>query len=701
MLSKNRMKRKSLHFNINLAILLACVIMALILGAIFFPFERVRHQNRLEDIRILMTAVYRQKKEDLANEIFAHQLLGLKNSLETMKSVNGIAMLSAFDLDGRVIVSTGLTAQSPLAFEQRKALEHEPLFAVSQVGHGSYATYTTLIQVVGEPIGYLKIYYDLGPMEKESLFALAIFFALLLLTLCTTAGLLNFMLRRTVIEPALKLRDAITRLRGGRLGEQVALDKQDEIGEIAQAFNEMSTRLASQHEELVQAIEAKGSYAARLEESNRALEDLNSRLEEMVEGRTIELSRSYDKLRKEINERLQAERDKKELQERLSRSQKMEALGLLAGGVAHDLNNVLSGIVSYPDLLLMDLPADHPMVRPIQTIRASGQKAAAIVQDLLTLARRGVTHPVVLNLNGDIIADYLSSPEFDKLKTYHANVTVEARLSPDLMNITGSIVHLRKTVMNLISNAAEAQPDGGAVIISTRNQYIDQPLKGYETIAEGDYAVLEVRDQGTGIALEDLNRIFEPFYTKKVMGRSGTGLGMAVVWGTVQDHHGYIQVDSTPGQGTVFSLYFPVTREARQGTTPTPVLADYFGSGEKVLVIDDIKEQREIASAILTRLNYRVASADSGQAAIDYVRQHPVDVLVLDMIMDPGLDGLDTYRRVIELYPGQKAVIASGFAENERVREVLGLGAGRYIKKPYTLEKIGLALRQVLGAKQN
>ncbi len=219
------------------------------------------------------------------------------------------------------------------------------------------------------------------------------------------------------------------------------------------------------------------------------------------------------------------------LEEKLQQAQKMKAIGTLAGGVAHDLNNILSGIVSYPDLILMDLPENSPLIEPILTIQQSGKKAAAIVQDLLTLARRGVSVSEVVNLN-DIIDEYLMSPQLEKLKSYHPEVEIKSNLDSALLNIMGSPVHLSKTVMNLVSNAAEAMPDGGNVEIKAENKYIDTPISGYEDVAEGDYAVLTVSDHGIGIAPDEINRIFEPFYTKKVMGRSGTGLGASILKGS-------------------------------------------------------------------------------------------------------------------------------------------------------------------------
>jgi two-component system, cell cycle sensor histidine kinase and response regulator CckA len=401
----------------------------------------------------------------------------------------------------------------------------------------------------------------------------------------------------------------------------------------------------------------------------------------------------------DITEHKRAEREKRQLETKLQRAHKMEAIGTLAGGVAHDLNNILAGIVSYPELLLMDMPEDSPYRKSIFTIQKAGERAATIVQDLLTLARRGVSISEATNLN-NVVSDYLKSPEFEKLLSYHPDVRVETDLEENLLNILGSPVHLFKTLMNLVSNAAEAMPRGGRIVVSIENMYMDRPVQGYDDVEEGDYVVLSVSDTGFGISPEDVERIFEPFYTKKVMGRSGTGLGMAVVWGTVKDHNGYIDVQSREGEGTTFVLYFPVTRRDLAEERPGVSNEKLMGQGETILVVDDVEEQRNLASEMLGRLGYSVSTVESGEKAVEVMQNQRVDLVLLDMIMDPGMDGLATYKRILEMHPGQKAVIASGFSETDRVREAQRLGALRYVKKPYLLEEIGKAVRAELDKKE-
>ncbi len=266
-----------------------------------------------------------------------------------------------------------------------------------------------------------------------------------------------------------------------------------------------------------------------------------------------------------------------------------------------------------------------------------------------------------------------------------------------MLNLSGSPVHLAKTLMNLVSNAVEAMPDGGRLTIVTGNRRIDPQQHGFEEMPAGDYCLLEVSDTGIGIAPEDRNKIFEPFYTKKKMGRSGTGLGMAVVWGTVQDHGGVIRLESAIGQGTVIRLFFPATHEVDTAAPALPsTIKRYRGRGETVLVVDDVSEQRDIARQMLEVMGYRVAVAASGEEALAWLENATCDLVMLDMIMDPGMDGLDTYRRIVQRHPGQKAIIATGYSETDRVKAAQTLGAGSCLRKPFTFEKLGQTVREEL-----
>ncbi|MCP4156248.1 MAG: response regulator [bacterium] len=453
--------------------------------------------------------------------------------------------------------------------------------------------------------------------------------------------------------------------------------------------------------ELLEAVEKLKSVA--LEEETTSFEFMfvaKNRADFPVEISTKRLNRNGRVIAllcvmRDISRRKKAEEEKLQLEEKLIQSEKMEALGKLAAGVAHDLNNVLSAMVSYPDLLLMKLPEESPFRKSILTIKKSGQKAATIVDDLLTLARRGVKTEKVVNLN-DIVKEYLDSPEHKKLLSYHHDVTIKTHIDTDLSNILGSPVHLVKALMNLVYNSAEAMPRGGEITISTVNLIPRASADKYEL---NEYAVLTVTDNGIGIPPADFKKIFDPFYTKKRMGRSGSGLGMAVVWGAVQDHKGYINAHSRETEGSTFELYFPVTWKNLCPEESNLPIEDYIGNGEKILIVDDVPEQREITLKILVKLNYDVHTAASGEKAVEFLkRDNTFQLVILDMLMGTGMDGLDTFKKIKALNPGIKALIASGFSETNRVKEAINLGVGEYIKKPFTFEQIGIGVKRALDS---
>jgi PAS domain S-box-containing protein len=396
---------------------------------------------------------------------------------------------------------------------------------------------------------------------------------------------------------------------------------------------------------------------------------------------------------RDISERQRLMQAHQKLQDRLHRAEKMEALGVLAGGVAHDMNNVLGALVGYSELMLLEIPEGHALHQHVRYILDSGQRGAAIIQDLLTLARRGTAVAEVINLN-TLIRASLGTPEIRQLNATFPQIRFTTELAPQLLPIKGSPVHLSKTITNLVLNAVEAMDGHGQVTIQTENRHLDRPVNGFDTMQDGDYVVVSVTDTGQGIAAEDLEKIFEPFYSKKVMGRSGTGLGLAVVWGTVKDHDGYVDVRSQVGRGTTFTLYFPATHETERCAPGAICAQSYAGKGETILVVDDVPSQRDLARHMLEKIGYCVETVPGGMAAVDFLKSGgAADLVVLDMIMDPGIDGLETYRRIREIRPGQKTVIVSGYSESRRVKMAQSLGAGPYVRKPYLLERLGSAVR--------
>jgi two-component system, cell cycle sensor histidine kinase and response regulator CckA len=433
-----------------------------------------------------------------------------------------------------------------------------------------------------------------------------------------------------------------------------------------------------------------------LQEKEAELEEARNQLELRVTLRTAELEKANEQLRVEIEGRKWAQKERLRLEAELLRGEKMELLGRLAGGVAHDLNNVLSGIVSYPDLLLHKLSSESDMRGPLENIRRAGIRAAVIVQDLLTLARRGITVKEKVRLNG-IIKDHLQSPEFINLQKNFPRIKVETHLAADLQLLAGSPVHLEKAVMNLLVNSFEAIVGEGTVLLITENRYVETPIKGYETTIPGKYVVLTIKDTGMGIPQDKLGRIFEPFYSSKTMGRSGTGLGMTVVWSTVKDHGGYLDVQSSPDNGTTITVFLPSLEDDGQPSqTESDLQITSRGKGETILLVDDDPAQRSLGESILTTLGYKAETIASGEEAVAFVRDRKVDLILLDMILDAEMDGLDTYKCIIKNHPYQKVIIVSGYSETGRIKKALELGANGFIKKPYSLRELVIVIDKVI-----
>jgi len=375
------------------------------------------------------------------------------------------------------------------------------------------------------------------------------------------------------------------------------------------------------------------------------------------------------------------------LEEQLRRDQKMKTIGMMAGGVAHDLNNILSGLINYPELLLLKLSADSELRKDVESMKKAGLRAAEVVADLLTVAR-GIAAPrKVVNLN-DLVQEYLESPEFLKLQSLYPDFSCKKEMTPNVCNISCSIIHVKKSLMNLITNAIEAMDGSGQVTISTVSQEIGEPCPQNILIEQGSCIRLSIHDTGPGISAHDIDHIFEPFYSKKKMGRSGTGLGLSVVWNTMLDHGGGVKVEGGEN-GTTFMLYFPcVTEDIEQQVGGETEWEAFAGNGEAILVVDDEPQQRDIAVQLLKSIGYQPKAVSSGEEAIEYIKNNSVDLLMLDMILEQGLNGRQTYEKILQSKPDQKAVIVSGYSESDEVKATLKLGAGSLIAKPYTKEQL-------------
>ena len=396
-----------------------------------------------------------------------------------------------------------------------------------------------------------------------------------------------------------------------------------------------------------------------------------------------------------IEDKVKAETEKQQLEKQLEIAHKMEAIGLLAGGVAHDLNNTLSAIINVPEFILMKMKDDDPFKESIELILEAGKRASAIVHDLQTMNRGVVCEHRVIDLN-ELIKNAVASVEFKDLRENFPEVELVTKLADEQLLIDCSVPHINKLLLNLASNGMEAITNSGELSIVASSHTLDSPIFGYSKIPAGDYALLEVKDNGSGISPEDLQRIFEPFYSKKVLGRSGTGLGLAIVWSTVDNHHAFIRVESSES-GTVFSVYFPKMDKippSQQMEVPADLAK---GKDQTILVVDDEEIQHKTVSTMLEELGYKSESVFSGEEALKFLKNKTVDVVLLDMMLGTGMNGRETYKAILRDHPEQKAIIATGYAMNDDVKETLAMGVCSCLHKPYLLKDLANALHSILG----
>ncbi|SMC23057.1 PAS domain S-box-containing protein [Desulfacinum hydrothermale DSM 13146] len=371
----------------------------------------------------------------------------------------------------------------------------------------------------------------------------------------------------------------------------------------------------------------------------------------------------------------------KELESQLMQAQKMEAVGTLAGGIAHDFNNLLQSIQGYTELMLLNKDPDHPDRRRIQRILEGVQRGSELARQILTFSRKLESNPKPLNLNEEILK---LKPLLDR--TIPKMFEIRLDLDPQAPTIQADAPQIAQMVMNLVVNAKDVMPEGGRLIIAT--QAVLETSQLPPSLKPGKYVQLSVEDTGPGIPLEVQDKIFEPFFTTKPVGR-GTGLGLAMVYGIVQNHGGTIFCDSEPGRGARFRIYFPATSETPQEVgsrdEPKPA-ARRTGT---VLLVDDEEPTREIGSEMLEHCGHKVFTAGNGEEALELYRQqgHQIDVVILDWIM-PGMGGQKCMEKLLALDPDARIIIASGFSPTEGPPELVRAQAFDFIAKPYPIQQL-------------
>ncbi len=391
---------------------------------------------------------------------------------------------------------------------------------------------------------------------------------------------------------------------------------------------------------------------------------------------------------RDITERRHAEEERQKLQERLQHADKMESIGTLAGGIAHDFNNLLMGIQGYASLVLLDLDPSHPHYERLKRIEEQVQAGAGLTGQLLGFARGGRYEVKPADMN-DIIKR--TSSMFARTRK---EVVVHRKYGKDLLSVQVDRGQMEQVFLNLYVNAWQAMPEGGELYLMTENVLVDDEQASQYAIRPGRYVKVSVVDTGKGIGDKIRERIFDPFFTTKEMGK-GTGLGLAMVYGIIKGHKGFINVDSKPGHGTTFTFYLPASgKQVVEETTTTGEMAT---GTETILLVDDENTVLEVSKAMMESLGYRVHAAGSGQEAIAVYmeKMNEIDLVVLDMIM-PGISGGETFDRLKEINPNIEVVLCSGYSIDGQAREIMNRGCKGFIQKPFRLETLSGKVRQML-----
>jgi two-component system cell cycle sensor histidine kinase/response regulator CckA len=387
--------------------------------------------------------------------------------------------------------------------------------------------------------------------------------------------------------------------------------------------------------------------------------------------------------------------DQRKLEAQFAQGQKMQAVGQLAGGVAHDFNNVLTAIIGFTDLLLLKHKPGDPSFADIMSIKTSANRAAGLTRQLLAFSRRQTLRPVMLEVPAHIddltvLLKRLIGEKID-LKVQHAT---------DVWPVKADLVQLEQVVVNLVVNARDAMPEGGTITIRTRNVTAAEAATfTYTGMPPADYMLIEVEDTGTGMSPEIIEKIFEPFFSTKELGK-GTGLGLSTVYGIIKQTGGFIYPDSIVGKGTTFRIFLPRHIATEIDVVAKPVAApvrDLTGN-ERILLVEDEDFVRAFSARALRTTGYEVFEADSGEAALDVLDEidDKIDLMISDVVM-PEMDGPALLTRVRERLPNLKVIFVSGYAEENVRQDIADDRSVEFLAKPYSLDQINSKVKEVLG----
>ena len=691
---------------------------------------------QVELIRINTTAALAFQDREAATE-----------NLSTLRAKREIAAASLFGPDGRVFagyVRAGEEHNPPNASPPPPGYTY----------HNNRVTISEQVLNEGQALGWLTMEYTLPPLWSR-LPQYGIITAVVLLALLTVSLLLWRLLESSITEPLARLAEASKAVSQSKTGQVHAVKKaDDEIGHLTDAFNEMLSTLqnreAALRESTAQLLEAMtvarmgswawdvqqgtiswggregevfgergkpadaslGSFLELVHPSDRSFVDQglwraaetgqrceldfrvldpdgHTRWLAMRGQRAQEDGRSGQRLLGLVMDMT----DRRRLEEQLLQSQKLEAIGRLAGGVAHDFNNLLTGILGYANFALKSLPDNHASRPDILEIERAGTRAAALTGQLLAYARRQMIAPKLVSLT-----ELVTNMENLLRRLIGEDIDLETRCAADLWPAQIDPGQFEQVIINLAVNARDAMPRGGHLTIETSNCTLDDTyVSQHPEVLPGEYVMLAVADTGVGMDSATQVRIFEPFFTTKEQGK-GTGLGLAVCYGIVRQANGHLWVYSERGRGTTFKVLLPRSAETEEGVaTPRHVEPLSSSGSETILIVEDEPVVRRLTVRALTERGYHVLEAEDGESALEVARAHKGDLqlLVTDVVM-PGMNGKELADRLTTDRPDLRVLYISGYAEHAVVRQGVLVEGIAFLSKPFDLSELARTVREVL-----
>lgn len=716
-----------------------CVaVFMLVIASLVYTYDSVRTGRAIMKEEI-------KKKADvlahLASRIAELPLLSdnpelMRNALSTLKSVPDVSFVAFYDNKMNLLAKEGsiistprsLSEEShPSTFEEKDYFDlYAPVFIVMERADIGIFQETDKAEKVKKNIGWVRIGYSKAAMikaQKEIIFkglTLAIVFT-------TLSSILVYALFTIATRPLVLLSDAAKNLRKGEYPAEIKVSSMDEAGILAEEFNRMinairdrETKLIGSEKKIRDLFERVEHAIFRLDKDGNIIET-NRKFNELCGGTNrfcglfssdmegLRLQKAISRGLKNSEERIMGSdgneiivimsvypefdeqgnvtgfdgyfvdiTEKKRLEETLVQTQKLDSLGMLAGGIAHDFNNILTGVLGYASLLKGMFPETDKKYRYIDIIEKSASRATGLTQQLLGFARKGKYMMTKLSIN-DLVKELSSFLR----ETFDRSITIVVDTEENLPPVEGDSNQLYQAIMNLCINARDAMPEGGRLYIKTKFYLLhDKKVVDFFQMPPGEYVRVSVTDTGIGMTPEMKKKMFEPFYTTKDIGK-GTGLGLAMVYGIIKNHGGYINVYSEPGLGTTVRLYLPKAEGKVQEKRRDTVMKERPKKGI-VLIIDDEEVMRELGKDILEAYDYEVLLAIHGNEGVRIFNENKdnIDLVILDMVM-PEKGGRQAFKEIRTIKPDAKVLICSGYGEEQYFYELFESGAAGFLQKPF------------------